>query len=80
MKAAGASKSMKVAKKKAVRAMPKSGIAAQVAESTGLKKSEVTQILSSLADIGATEVKKTGAWSPQNRSFRVGSSCKRPDH
>ena len=29
-------------------------------QSTGLKKSEVTQVLSSLADIGATEVKKTG--------------------
>ncbi|CAE7287763.1 HCc2 [Symbiodinium natans] len=60
MKATGAAKSMKVMKMKAVRAMPKSGIAAQVAESTGLKKSEVTQVLSSLADIGATEVKKTG--------------------
>ena len=54
---------LKVTKAKAVRAMPKSGIAAQVAESTGLKKSEVTQILSSLADVGAAEVKKTGAWS-----------------
>ena len=63
MKTAGASKSMKVVKKKAVRAMPKSGIAAQVAESTGLKKSEVTQILSSLADVGANEVKSTGGQS-----------------
>ncbi|CAE7333586.1 HCc2 [Symbiodinium pilosum] len=60
MKAAGASKSMKVMKMKAVRALPKSGIAAQVAENTGLKKSAVTQVLSSLADIGATEVKKAG--------------------
>ncbi|CAE7288010.1 HCc2 [Symbiodinium natans] len=60
MKAAGAAKSMKVMKMKAVRAMPKSGIAAQVAESTGLKKSDVTQVLSSLADIGAMEVKKVG--------------------
>ena len=55
MKAAGASKSMKVMKAKAVRAMPKSGIAAQVAESTGLKKKDVTQVLASLADIGAAE-------------------------
>ena len=53
-------KAMKVMKAKAVRAMPKSGIAAQVAESTGLKKSEVTQVLSNLADIGAAEVKKNG--------------------
>ena len=60
MKAAGASKSMKVMKSKAVRTLPKSGIAAQVAESTGLKKSEVTQVLTNLADIGAAEVKKTG--------------------
>ena len=69
MKAAGASKTMKVTKKKAVRAMPKSGIAAQVAESTGLKKSEVTQILASLADIGTAEVKKTGAGSFQSGVF-----------
>ena len=55
-----AMKAMKVMKAKAVRAMPKSGIAAQVAESTGLKKSEVAQVLSNLADIGAAEVKKTG--------------------
>ncbi|CAE7690603.1 HCc2 [Symbiodinium pilosum] len=51
---------MKVMKAKAVRTLPKSGIAAQVAENTGLKKSEVTQVLSNLADIGAAEVKKTG--------------------
>ena len=31
-----------------------------MAESTGLKKSKVAQALSSLADIGATEVKTTG--------------------
>ena len=53
---------MKVMKAKAVRTLPKSGIAAQVAESTGLKKSEVTQVLSNLADIGAAEVKKTGSF------------------
>ena len=71
MKAAGASKSMKVMKMKAVRAMPKSGIAAQVAENTGLKKSAVTQVLSSLADIGATEVKKAGSrWLVQGRGDR----------
>ena len=46
---------MKVTKAKAVRAMPKSGIAAQVAESTGLKKKDVTQVLASLADVGAKE-------------------------
>ena len=56
-------------KMKAVRAMPKSGIAAQVAENTGLKKSAVTQVLSSLADIGATEVKKAGS--------HVANSCSR---
>ena len=56
-----AMKAMKVMKAKAVRTLPKSGIAAQVAESTGLKKSEVTQVLSNLADIGAAEVKKTGS-------------------
>ena len=47
-------------KAKAVRAMPKSGIAAQVAESTGLKKSQVAQVLSSLADVGAAEVGGNG--------------------
>ena len=57
-----AMKSMKVMKAKAVRTLPKSGIAAQVAEKTGLKKSEVTQVLSNLADIGAAEVKKTGSF------------------
>ena len=56
MKAAGASQSMKVMKMKAVRAMPKSGIAAQVAESTGLKKGEVSKVLSTLAEVGAAEV------------------------
>ena len=55
-------------KAKSVRAMPKSGIAAQVAESTGLKKSEVTQVLSSLAVIGTVEVKKTGAWKSRRTS------------
>ena len=53
---------MKVMKAKAVRTLPKSGIAAQVAEKTGLKKSEVRQVLSNLADIGAAEVKKTGSF------------------
>ena len=73
MKAAGASKSMKVMKMKAVRAMPKSGIAAQVAENTGLKKSAVTQVLSSLADIGATEVKKAGSHVVNSCSCSCGS-------
>ena len=73
MKAAGASKSMKVMKMKAVRAMPKSGIAAQVAENTGLKKSAVTQVLSSLADIGATEVKKAGSHVVNSFSCTCGS-------
>ena len=46
---------LQVMKSKAVRAMPKSGIAAQVAESTGLKKKDVTQVLASLAVVGAVE-------------------------
>ena len=51
---------MKAVKVKKLKAVSKADIATRVAESTGLKKSAVTEALSSLADVGATEVKKTG--------------------
>ena len=54
-------KSMKAMK--AARAAPKGEIASQLAESAGLKKSEVMQLLDALADIGTKELKKAGKFT-----------------
>merc|ERR1719408_1096514 len=48
---------------KTVKSMPKGGIAEACAEATGLKKTEVSKILDALAELGATEVKKTGKFT-----------------
>merc|ERR1711977_541160 len=50
-------------KAKAVKAMPKTGIADSIASATDLKKSECSKALDALAKIGATEVKKTGKFT-----------------
>ena len=60
-----AMKSMKAMK--AVRAAPKGEIANQLAESTGLKKSEVMTVLDNLADIGTKELKKAGKRQSTNK-------------
>ncbi|OLP91684.1 Major basic nuclear protein 2 [Symbiodinium microadriaticum] len=60
----GAMKTMKSMKAmKAVRAAPKGEIAGQLADSAGLKKSEVMQLLDALADIGTKELKKAGKFT-----------------
>merc|ERR1712046_289790 len=51
---------MKAMKAKSVKAMPKSGIAEAIANATDLKKSDVSKVLNTLAEVGAKEVKKTG--------------------
>ena len=48
---------------KAARAAPKGEIAKQLAESTGLKKSDVMSVLDTLADIGTKELKKAGKFT-----------------
>ena len=55
-------KAMKAAMKakKGAKVMTKSELATKMAEATDLKKSQVTQILSNLAEIGASEVVKNG--------------------
>mmetsp|Transcript_29960 Transcript_29960/g.70584 ORF Transcript_29960/g.70584 Transcript_29960/m.70584 type:complete len:118 (-) Transcript_29960:185-538(-) len=64
MKAMKAMKTMKSMKAmKAARAAPKGEIASQLAESAGLKKSEVMQLLDALADIGTKELKKAGKFT-----------------
>merc|ERR1712066_780099 len=45
---------------KAVKAMPKSGIAKSIAEEHGLKQGECAKIIDSLAAIATKEVKNTG--------------------
>ena len=57
-----AMKTMKAAmkSKKGAKVMTKSELATKMAEATDLKKSQVTQILSNLAEIGASEVVKNG--------------------
>merc|ERR1719440_531045 len=49
--------------KKAVKSIGKGSIAEACAEATGLKKSEVSAVLDALAELGATEVKKTGKFT-----------------
>merc|ERR1712054_707455 len=54
-------KAMKAMKKKAVSTkMSKTGIAESLAGATDLKKSECIKALNALAEIGTTEVKKSG--------------------
>ena len=48
---------------KAARAAPKSEIAAQLVDSVGLKKSEVMQVLDSLAGLATKELKKAGKFT-----------------
>merc|ERR1712124_116506 len=63
MKKKAAMKAMKVMKKKAVTAMPKSGIAAAIAEETALKKSDVSKVLASLTDVATQQVTKAGKFA-----------------
>ena len=55
MKATKTMKAMKAAK-----AMTKGGIVSELASATDMKKSEVSQLLGQLSEIGAKEVKATG--------------------
>merc|ERR1719395_52869 len=58
-------KVMKVMKKKAVsaKAMPKGAIAEALASSSGLKKSQCSQLLDSFATLATAEVKKVGKFT-----------------
>merc|ERR1712078_522139 len=58
-------KAMKAMKsmKKAVKAMPKSGIAEAVAAKTGLEKSAVNGAIDELVSLATAEVKKTGKFT-----------------
>merc|ERR1711998_138132 len=58
MKKKAAMKAMKAMKKKAVRALPKGGIADALAAATSLKKSECSKVLDALAEVATTEVGK----------------------
>ena len=62
-KAMKATKAKKVSTMKAMKgqkAMSKGGLAAELANATEMKKSDITKVLNSLAEIGAGEVKKNG--------------------
>merc|ERR1711937_277541 len=63
MKKKAAMKAMKVMKKKAVTAMPKSGIAAAIAEETELKKSDVSKVLVALTGVATEQVTKAGKFA-----------------
>jgi nucleoid DNA-binding protein len=54
---------VKVMKTKAVKAMPKSGIAEALATKTGLQKKEVAGVMVELTALATTEVKKTGKFT-----------------
>merc|ERR1711860_19222 len=54
---------MGAGKKAAVKAMGKTAIADAMATGTELKKSQCTKVLNSLAEVAATEVKKTGKFT-----------------
>merc|ERR1712093_622704 len=58
MKKKAAMKAMKAMKKKAVRALPKGGIADALAAATALKKSECSKVLDALAGVATAEVAK----------------------
>ncbi|CAK9049604.1 unnamed protein product, partial [Durusdinium trenchii] len=64
-KAMKATKAKKVAMKamKGQKVMSKGGLATELANATEMKKSQITSILNSLAEIGAGEVKKTGKFT-----------------
>ena len=60
---AGAMKAMKVMKAKKVstaKVMTKGGLTGELANSTELKKADISTILNTLAEIGTKEVKKSG--------------------
>merc|ERR1719301_446083 len=63
MKAAAPMKAMKVMKGKAVKAMPKSGIADALASKTGLEKKAVSGVIDDLVTLATAEVKKTGKFT-----------------
>ena len=63
MKKKAAMKAMKVMKKKAVTAMPKSGIAAAIADETELKKSDVSKVLVALTGVATEQVSKAGKFA-----------------
>merc|ERR1719441_33666 len=63
MKKKAAMKAMKAMKKKAVTAMPKSGIAAAIADSTELKKSDVSKVLVALTGVATEQVTKAGKFA-----------------
>merc|ERR1711881_49249 len=54
---------MKVMKTKAVKAMPKSGIADALASKTGLEKKAVSGVIGELVTLATAEVKKTGKFT-----------------
>merc|ERR1711937_1027433 len=54
---------MKAMKKKAVTAMPKSGITSAVADKSGVDKKAVGEVIDSLVTLATTEVKKTGKFT-----------------
>ena len=51
-------KAMKAMKKSGAKALTKGGLAEALASHTELKKSECMKVLTSLGDVGATELKK----------------------
>merc|ERR1711907_177593 len=56
-------KAMKVMKKKAVTAMPKSGITSALVDKTGLDKKSVAGVVESFVQLATAEVKKTGKFT-----------------
>merc|ERR1711937_767060 len=63
MKKKAAMKAMKVMKKKAVTSMPKSAIAAAIADNTEMKKSDVSKVLVALTGVATAQVSKAGKFS-----------------
>ena len=56
-------KAMKVMKKKAVTAMPKSAITSTLVEKTGVDKKSVAGVVEGLVQLATAEVKKTGKFT-----------------
>merc|ERR1719463_414731 len=54
---------MKVMKKKAVTAMPKSGITSALADKTGLDKKSIAGVVENFVQLATAEVKKTGKFT-----------------
>merc|ERR1712224_473748 len=63
MKKKAAMGAMKVMKKKAVTSMPKSAIAAAIADSTEMKKSDVSKMLVALTGVATAQVTKAGKFA-----------------